>query len=150
MVDLNPGFGQFVVHTLLTVLNTMVASGLGLAVGAFWGEIKTGVLTGCLLILASLMVTPFFSRFPPRWIGWCQYLSFTTYTYKLFLRLNFDEHQTYRCAQPPLFECGVHQHPELTGFDNIVGGGSVEAVILIFMCVLYRFIAYVLLRHKYR
>ncbi|CAI7792282.1 unnamed protein product, partial [Closterium sp. NIES-54] len=82
MTGLNPLGGRFVLFTLVLILDTMVASSIGMAVGTASSTVKQGISIAAILQLLSVMVVHFLSLSPPDWVGWTQYLSFSTYVNK--------------------------------------------------------------------
>ncbi|CAI5976868.1 unnamed protein product [Closterium sp. NIES-64] len=82
MTGLDPSGGRFVLFTLVLILDTMVASSIGMAVGTASSTVKQGISIAAILQLLSVMVVHFLSLSPPDWVGWTQYLSFSTYVNK--------------------------------------------------------------------
>lgn len=158
MVGLNSSFGRFVLFELLLVLDCMVASSVGLAVGAIARTAKQAIFIATWLQLLTILVGDFLVLHEPSWISWTKYLSFSTYIHRLLLRVNFSENGTYKCdvlsagAQGNTYvsqDCPYSESPELKGrLRAIDGGGSVEAVVLLCMLVGYRFIAYLFLKNE--
>lgn len=83
MAGLNPYFGRFVLFSLVLILDTMVASSLGLAIGTFAETVVQAIGIAAVVQLLSVMVVHFLVLSPPAWISWTQYLSFSTYVFKV-------------------------------------------------------------------
>ena len=81
----------------------------------------------------------------PVWIGWIKYISFNFYSYKLIMKVQYTNADTYGCGPPANVEsvqCPLSE--VLKGIP--LGGGWTESYALIIMVVVYRFLAYVALR----
>ncbi|CAI5485949.1 unnamed protein product [Closterium sp. Naga37s-1] len=161
MTGLNPSGGRFVLFTLVLVLDTMVASSIGMAVGTASSTVKQGISIAAILQLLSVMVVHFLSLSPPDWVGWTQYLSFSTYINKLLMRINFDsaEYYTGNCTTPPsngdmssnstatANTCSCAATLELSGIKNpSPGNGWLEASILVAMLIFFRLLALLIVK----
>ncbi|CAI5472494.1 unnamed protein product [Closterium sp. Yama58-4] len=155
MTGLNPSGGRFVLFTLVLILDTMVASSIGMAVGTASSTVKQGISIAAILQLLSVMVVHFLSLSPPDWVGWTQYLSFSTYVNKLLMRINFDsaEYYTGSCGISPnnssatANTCSCAATLELSGIRNpLPGNGWLEACILIAMLIFFRLLALLIVK----
>ena len=90
MAGLNPYFGRFVLFSLVLILDTMVASSLGLAIGTFAETVVQAIGIAAIVQLLSVVVVHFLVLNPPAWIGWTQYLSFSTYVFKVGIQLSWQ------------------------------------------------------------
>ena len=81
----------------------------------------------------------------PVWIGWIKYVAFTYYSYRLTMKIQYNDSDTYGCG-PPGNVASV-QCPMTDVLKGIpLGGGWDEAYPLLIMVVGYRLLAYVALR----
>lgn len=158
MASLNDKFWRFVLFTLVLIMDCMVASSIGLAVGALVSTVETAIWIAAILQLLSLVVVDFLVLNAPAWVAWTKYLSFSTYIHRLLLRVVFPPEGLYSCQ---VLTSGVNGPVEVTqrcafGEDQelrhhlnaIAGGGAVEAVVLIAMLVLFRSSAFLFLRRS--
>ena len=81
----------------------------------------------------------------PVWIGWIKYVAFTYYSYRLTMKIQYTNADTYGCG-PVGNEASV-QCPMTDVLKGIpLGGGWTESYALLIMVVGYRLLAYVALR----
>ncbi|CAI7843268.1 unnamed protein product, partial [Closterium sp. NIES-53] len=156
MTGLNPLGGRFVLFTLVLILDTMVASSIGMAVGTASSTVKQGISIAAILQLLSVMVVHFLSLSPPDWVGWTQYLSFSTYVNKLLMRINFDsaDYYTGNCGISPSNSsaatantCSCAATLELSGIKNpLPGNGWLEASVLVAMLIFFRLLALLIVK----
>ncbi|GJP63047.1 hypothetical protein CLOP_g20123 [Closterium sp. NIES-67] len=155
MTGLNPSGGRFVLFTLVLVLDTMVASSIGMAVGTATSTVKQAISIAAILQLLSVMVVHFLSLNPPAWVGWTQYLSFSTYVNKLLMRINFDSAESFtgNCSASNTSSstaantCSCAATLELSGLRNpLPGSGWLEACILVAMLIFFRLLALLIVK----
>ena len=81
----------------------------------------------------------------PVWIGWIKYISFNFYSYKLIMKVQYSNADTYGCGPPgnvASVQCPLSE--VVKGIT--LGGGWDDAFPLLIMVVGYRVLAYVALR----
>ncbi|KAL8129461.1 hypothetical protein V2J09_018616 [Rumex salicifolius] len=114
--------------TMLTVFLCIVAAqGLGLAIGASLMDLKRATTLASVAVMAFMLAGGYFVKSVPVFICWLRYLSFNYHTYKLLLKIQYEDIT-----------------PAINGvkFDS----GMTEVGALVGMVFGYRLLAYMFLR----
>jgi len=83
VVGLQYDAGRFFFLLLLIIITAFTAAGLGLAIGAYYDNLKKAQVVATVIMLLFLLVGGFYisSNKMPSWISWIQYLSYVKYTF---------------------------------------------------------------------
>ncbi|KAL2900912.1 ABC transporter G family member 22 [Bienertia sinuspersici] len=127
MAGLRLDAGTFFLTLLTVFLCIVAAQGLGLAIGATLMDIKKGTTLGSVTVMTFMLAGGYFVKKVPIFISWIRYLSFNYHTYRLLLKVHYENH--------------IHS-PSLMKFDS----GLEEVGALIAMVFGYRLLAYICLR----
>ncbi|KAL4310231.1 hypothetical protein GQ457_01G004830 [Hibiscus cannabinus] len=142
MAGLKPTAGNFLYTLFALLLCVLVSQGMGLAVGALVMDQKTAAILGSVITLAFLLAGGYYIQHVPGFISWIKYISFSHYTYKLFLGSQYQADDTYPCGETSKV-CLVGDFPAISSVG--LDGQVVSAVALALMLVIYRLIAYLAL-----
>ncbi|CAM8894972.1 unnamed protein product [Rhodiola kirilowii] len=114
--------------TLLTVFLCIVAAqGLGLAIGASLMDLKRATTLASVTVMTFMLAGGYFVKRVPIFISWIRYLSFNYHTYKLLLKVQYE-----------------NITPEVNGVQ--IDNGTEAVVALVAMVFGYRLLAYLSLR----
>ncbi|KAH1121950.1 hypothetical protein J1N35_005110 [Gossypium stocksii] len=127
MAGLRLSAGPFFLSMLTVFLCIVAAQGLGLAIGATLMDLKRATTLASVTVMTFMLAGGFFVERVPVFISWIRYLSFNYHTYKLLLKVQYQD------MVPPLK--GIQS-------DN----GSREVGALVAMIFGYRLLAYLSLR----
>ncbi|KAB2096971.1 hypothetical protein ES319_A01G139600v1 [Gossypium barbadense] len=127
MAGLRLSAGPFFLSMLTVFLCIVAAQGLGLAIGATLMDLKRATTLASVTVMTFMLAGGFFVERVPVFISWIRYLSFNYHTYKLLLKVQYQD------MVPPLK--GIQT-------DN----GSREVGALVAMIFGYRLLAYLSLR----
>lgn len=127
MAGLRLDAGTFFLTVLTVFLCIVAAQGLGLAIGASLMDIKRATTLGSVTVMTFMLAGGYFVKKVPIFISWIRYLSFNYHTYRLLLKVHYENHIQTR---------------GLMKFDN----GLMEVGALIAMVFGYRLLAYIALR----
>ncbi|XP_040375342.1 ABC transporter G family member 9 isoform X3 [Rosa chinensis] len=132
--------GHFLHALLVLLLSVSVSQGLGLALGALAMDHEVAMTLGSVFMLSFLLVGGYYVQQVPRFIAWIKYLSFSHYSYKLFLGSQYKTDETYPCDDAGGV-CVIADYPaiKMVGLD----GQFSSVIALVFMLVGYRLIAHV-------
>ncbi|KAL4277228.1 hypothetical protein AHAS_Ahas20G0286200 [Arachis hypogaea] len=128
MAGLRLSAGPFLLSILTVFLCIVAAQGLGLAIGATLMDLKRATTLASVTVMTFMLAGGFFVKRVPIFISWIRYISFNYHTYKLLLKVQYDEEVT----------------PMINGIR--IDSGSTEVVALIAMVFGYRLLAYFSLR----
>ncbi|CAN6461412.1 unnamed protein product [Victoria cruziana] len=142
MGGLKPNPATFILSLLVVLLNVLVSQSLGLALGACLMEIKQATTLASVTTLVFLLAGGYYIQKIPPFIIWLKYLSFSYYSYKLLLGVQFNEGDTYECR--PGVSCRLIDFPAVKSVGLTHNELDVSAMLL--MMVGYRLIAYAALR----
>ncbi|XP_074351255.1 ABC transporter G family member 22-like isoform X2 [Apium graveolens] len=114
--------------TMLTVFLCIVAAqGLGIAIGATLMDLKKATTLGSVTVMTFMLAGGYFVKNVPVFISWLRYLSFNYHTYRLLLKVQYED---------------VTQT-----IDNVkIDSGITEVCALSAMIFGYRLLAYIALR----
>ncbi|XP_038903752.1 ABC transporter G family member 22 isoform X4 [Benincasa hispida] len=114
--------------TMVTVfLSIVAAQGLGLAIGATLMDVKKATTLASVTVMTFMLAGGFFVQKVPVFVAWIRYLSFNYHTYKLLLKVQYN-----------------NIIPAVNGMK--MDNGVVEVTALIAMVFGYRLLAYISLR----
>lgn len=130
--------------TLLTILlSTVTSQGMGIAIGAAMMDLKKATTLASVVLLTFMLSGGFFVQKLPPFISWLKYASYNYYTFKLLVKVQYDDGQRYDCNTP----VGCRRIADSPALRNIsLNGGTMEALVLLSMVVGYRLLAYLALR----
>lgn len=131
--------------TLLTILlSTIAAQGMGIAIGAIMMDLKKATTLASVALLTFMLSGGFFVQSIPSFISWIRYISYNYHTFKLLIKVQYDDDEQFDCGT----RMGCRNVVESTIFHSMsLDGGAKEVLVLLSMIVGYRLIAYVALRH---
>ncbi|XP_010557969.1 PREDICTED: ABC transporter G family member 22-like [Tarenaya hassleriana] len=114
--------------SMLTVFLCIVAAqGLGLAIGATLMDLKKATTLASVTVMTFMLAGGFFVKKVPVFISWIRYISFNYHTYKLLLKVQYQD---------------LARSINGVRIDN----GLTEVAALVAMIFGYRFLAYLSLR----
>lgn len=114
--------------TMVTVfLSIVAAQGLGLAIGASLMDVKKATTLASVTVMTFMLAGGFFVQKVPVFVAWIRYLSFNYHTYKLLLKVQYN-----------------NIIPAVNGMK--MDNGVIEVTALIAMVFGYRLLAYISLR----
>ncbi|KAK7268156.1 hypothetical protein RIF29_20843 [Crotalaria pallida] len=129
MAGLRKSAGPFFLTILTVFLCIVAAQGLGLAIGATLMDLKRATTLASVTVMTFMLAGGFFVERVPIFISWIRYMSFNYHTYKLLLKVQYEN---------------------ITPSNSIKGikidSGLTEVAALIAMVFGYRFLAYLSLR----
>ncbi|XP_062165850.1 ABC transporter G family member 22 isoform X1 [Alnus glutinosa] len=127
MAGLRRSAGPFFLSMLTVFLCIVAAQGLGLAIGATLMDLKRATTLASVTVMTFMLAGGFFVKKVPIFISWIRYLSFNYHTYKLLLKVQYEDIT-----------------PSINGMrlDN----GLTEVCALVAMVFGYRLLAYLSLR----
>nr|VDD18470.1 unnamed protein product [Brassica oleracea] len=117
----------FFLSMLTVFLCIIAAQGLGLAIGAILMDLKKATTLASVTVMTFMLAGGFFVKKVPVFISWIRYLSFNYHTYKLLLKVQYQDF-----AQ------------SINGIR--IDDGLTEVVALVVMIFGYRLLAYLSLR----
>ncbi|GAB2272602.1 ABC transporter G member 22 [Dionaea muscipula] len=129
MAGLRLNAGTFFLTVLTIFLEIIAAEGFGLAIGATLMDVKKATTIASVSIMAFMLAGGYFINKVPVFITWLRYLSFNYHTYRLLLKVQYeDDNPT------------MHMH--MMKIDS----GVIEIATLAAMIFGYRLWAYIALR----
>ncbi|XP_040995898.1 ABC transporter G family member 22-like isoform X2 [Juglans microcarpa x Juglans regia] len=137
MVGLKLNFASFSLTMLTVFLSVVAAQGLGLTIGAAFMDVKKATTVASIIVMAFMLSAGFFIQKVPLFMVWVRYISFNYHTYRLLLKIQ------YGCPAPTSGSSSC-ESPFIRGLR--LGEGETEVGALMAMVVVYRLLAYLLLR----
>ncbi|KAL4591883.1 hypothetical protein LXL04_004857 [Taraxacum kok-saghyz] len=119
---------SFFLTMLIVFLCIVAAQGLGLAIGAAVMDLNKATTLASVTVMAFMLAGGFFVKDVPIFISWLSYLSFNYHTYRLLLKVQYEDISSI-----------------IEGIE--IDSGLKEVVALAAMAVGYRILAYLSLRH---
>ncbi|KAI3523104.1 hypothetical protein L1887_01161 [Cichorium endivia] len=119
---------SFFLTMAIVFLCIVSAQGLGLAIGAAVMDLNKATTLASVTVMAFMLAGGFFVKNVPVFISWLSYLSFNYHTYRLLLKVQYEDISSV-----------------IEGIE--LDSGLKEVVALAAMAVCYRIFAYVSLRH---
>ena len=89
----------FFAHVLLVYLAVLVASSLGLFVGATFPNTKQAQTVASVVMLAAMLTGGFYFDETPRWLDWTKKTSFINHAYAALLKTQFPDGGTFACFE---------------------------------------------------
>jgi hypothetical protein len=89
----------FFAHVLLVYLAVLVASSLGLFVGATFPNTKQAQTVASVVMLAVMLTGGFYFDETPRWLDWTKKTSFINHAYAALLKTQFPDGGTFACFE---------------------------------------------------
>ncbi|XP_065856376.1 ABC transporter G family member 22-like isoform X2 [Euphorbia lathyris] len=127
MAGLKMSAAPFFLSLLTVFLCIVAAQGLGLAIGATLMDLKKATTLASVTVMTFMLAGGFFVKKVPIFIAWIRYMSFNYHTYKLLLKVQYED-----------------MLPPMNGLR--VGNGRREVIALVLMVFGYRLLAYISLR----
>ncbi|XP_022742221.1 ABC transporter G family member 22-like [Durio zibethinus] len=127
MAGLRLSAAPFFFSMLIVFLCIVAAQGLGLAIGATLLDLKRATTLASVTVMTFMLAGGYFVKKVPVFISWIRYMSFNYHTYKLLLKVQYQD------IMPPV-----------NGIKTDSGLWEVGA--LVAMIFGYRFLAYLSLR----
>ncbi|XP_062006232.1 ABC transporter G family member 22 isoform X3 [Rosa rugosa] len=81
----------FFLSMLIVFLCIVAAQGLGLAIGATLMDLKKATTLASVTVMTFMLAGGFFVKKVPVFISWIRYMSFNYHTYKLLLKVQFED-----------------------------------------------------------
>ncbi|KAK8705248.1 hypothetical protein V6N13_048854 [Hibiscus sabdariffa] len=127
MAGLRQSASPFFLSVLTVFLCIVAAQGLGLAIGATLMDLKRATTLASVTVMTFMLAGGYFVKKVPVFISWIRYMSFNYHTYKLLLKVQYQDIV-----------------PTVNGIKTDSGLNEVGA--LVAMIFGYRFVAYLSLR----
>ncbi|XP_021804546.1 ABC transporter G family member 22-like isoform X2 [Prunus avium] len=127
MAGLRLSADTFFLSMLIVFLCIVAAQGLGLAIGATLMDLKRATTLASVTVMTFMLAGGFFVKKVPVFISWIRYMSFNYHTYRLLLKVQFEDIT-----------------PAINGLSTDCGLTGVGA--LVAMVFGYRLLAYLSLR----
>ncbi|WCJ34140.1 ABC-2 type transporter family protein [Euphorbia peplus] len=127
MAGLKMSIAPFFLSLLTVFLCIVAAQGLGLAIGATLMDLKKATTLASVTVMTFMLAGGFFVKKVPIFIAWIRYMSFNYHTYKLLLKVQYED-----------------MLPQMNGLK--IGNGRREVIALVVMVFGYRLLAYISLR----
>ena len=89
----------FFAHVLLVYLAVLVASSLGLFVGATFPNTKQAQTVASVVMLSVMLTGGFYFDETPRWLDWTKKTSFINHAYAALLKTQFPDGGTFACFE---------------------------------------------------
>lgn len=127
MAGLRKSAGTFFLTIVTVFLCIVAAQGLGLAIGATLMDLKRATTLASVTVMTFMLAGGFFVKNVPVFISWLRYLSFNYHTYKLLLKVQYEN---------------ITHSVDGVKIDS----GLTDVCALLAMVVGYRLLAYISLR----
>ena len=102
LVGLRPSAGAFFAHLLLTYLAVLVASSLGLFIGATFPATKRAQTVASVVMLSVMLTGGFYFDETPAWLDWTKRTSFVNHAYAALLKTQFPNGGAFKCHEHEL------------------------------------------------
>ncbi|XP_059306431.1 ABC transporter G family member 14-like isoform X1 [Lycium ferocissimum] len=141
MGGLKPDPTTFILSLLVVLYNVLVSQSLGLAFGALLMDVKQATTLASVTTLVFLIAGGYYIQQIPSFIVWLKYLSYSYYSYKLLLGVQYNQSDYYECSKGVY--CQVANLPAIksVGLNNM----WIDVLIMAVMLVGYRLVAYLAL-----
>ena len=110
MAGLRAAFVPFVSHVAAVMLQVLVASSMGLLIGACLTKVKQAQTVASVIMLAVMLTGGFYFDKTPHWLNWTKQVSFMNHAYTLVLKIQFPRGE---------FPCVTVQEP-VRGRDETI------------------------------
>ncbi|KAM5559230.1 ABC transporter G family member 22 [Rosa sericea] len=91
MAGLRLSAETFFLSMVIVFLCIVAAQGLGLAIGATLMDLKKATTLASVTVMTFMLAGGFFVKKVPVFISWIRYMSFNYHTYKLLLKVQFED-----------------------------------------------------------
>ncbi|KHG30511.1 ABC transporter G family member 22 [Gossypium arboreum] len=91
MAGLRLSAGPFFLSMLTVFLCIIAAQGLGLAIGATLMDLKRATTLASVTVMTFMLAGGYFVKKVPVFISWIRYMSFNYHTYKLLLKVQYQD-----------------------------------------------------------
>ncbi|KAF5751756.1 ABC transporter G family member 14 [Tripterygium wilfordii] len=142
MGGLKPDPLTFILSLCIVLYSVLVSQSLGLAFGAILMDVKQATTLASVTTLIFLISGGYYIQQIPPFIVWLKYLSYSYYSYKLLLGVQYSENDYYQCSEGGWCRVGDFPAVESIGLQHL----WVDVCIMGVMLVGYRLIAYLALR----
>jgi hypothetical protein len=102
LVGLRPSAGAFFAHLFLTYLAVLVASSLGLFIGATFPATKRAQTVASVVMLSVMLTGGFYFDETPAWLDWTKRTSFVNHAYAALLKTQFPNGGAFKCHEHEL------------------------------------------------
>ena len=102
LVGLKPSAGAFFEHLFLTYLAVLVASSLGLFIGATFPATKRAQTVASVVMLSVMLTGGFYFDETPAWLDWTKRTSFVNHAYAALLKTQFPDGGAFKCHEHEL------------------------------------------------
>ena len=102
LVGLRPSAGAFFAHLFLTYLAVLVASSLGLFIGATFPATKRAQTVASVVMLSVMLTGGFYFDETPAWLDWTKRTSFVNHAYAALLKTQFPDGGAFKCHEHEL------------------------------------------------
>ncbi|XP_011028515.1 PREDICTED: ABC transporter G family member 14-like [Populus euphratica] len=131
----------FILSLLVVLYSVLVSQSLGLAIGAILMDVKQATTLASVTTLVFLIAGGYYVQQIPPFIVWLKYLSYSYYSYKLLLGVQYNEDDYYECSKGVLCRVGDFPSVKSMGLNHL----WVDVAIMALMLVGYRMVAYLAL-----
>ncbi|KAG5248587.1 ABC transporter family member [Salix suchowensis] len=131
----------FILSLLVVLYSVLVSQSLGLAIGAILMDIKQATTLASVTTLVFLIAGGYYVQHIPPFIVWLKYLSYSYYSYKLLLGVQYNEDDYYECSERVMCRVGDFPSVKSMGLNHL----WVDVAIMALMLVGYRLVAYLAL-----
>ncbi|KAF9685108.1 hypothetical protein SADUNF_Sadunf03G0020000 [Salix dunnii] len=131
----------FILSLLVVLYSVLVSQSLGLAIGAILMDIKQATTLASVTTLVFLIAGGYYVQHIPSFIVWLKYLSYSYYSYKLLLGVQYNEEDYYECSERVMCRVGDFPLVKSMGLNHL----WVDVAIMALMLVGYRLVAYLAL-----
>ncbi|VFR03486.1 unnamed protein product [Cuscuta campestris] len=145
MGGLRPSPITFLATLSIVLFIVLVSQSLGLALGALVMDVKRAGTLSSVTMMVFLLVGGYYIQNMPHFMVWVKYISFTHYSYRLLVGVQYGEDDVYVCGDGGGRECRVRDFAGIKCLGGI-GNLTVDVAALAAMFVAYRMVAYVALR----
>ena len=118
--------GTFFAHLLLVYLAVLVASSLGLFVGATFPVTKQAQTVASVVMLSVMLTGGFYFDETPRWLDWTKKTSFVNHAYAALLKTQFPDGGTFACFEDEA-EALFNDSSENENSVSVAGKGTQSA-----------------------
>lgn len=91
MAGLKHSAKAFILTMLIVFLCIVAAQGLGLAIGAALMDLKKATTLASVTVMTFMLAGGYFVKNVPVFISWLRYVSFNYHTYKLLLKVHYED-----------------------------------------------------------
>ena len=102
LVGLKPSAGAFFEHLFLTYLAVLVASSLGLFIGATFPATKRAQTVASVVMLSVMLTGGGYFDETPAWLDWTKRTSFVNHAYAALLKTQFPDGGAFKCHEHEL------------------------------------------------